>query len=100
MPFDCMFFFCLPILGGSFCLFLHFLMFFFASCLCRLNFYGRNSMGFSGTVSLISLSGCSKFARSSVCVGSLVVLGFLPFGGSFVGGFSSPAGIVMFIAPT
>ena len=75
-------------------------MFCFASCLCRANFYGRNSMGFSGVISLISLSGCSKFALSSVCVGSLVVLGFLPFGGSFVGGFSPPAGILMFTAPT
>ena len=53
----------------------------FASCLCRVNFYGRNSMGFSGVFSLISLSGCSRFALSFVCVGTLVVLGFLPFGG-------------------
>ena len=50
-------------------------------------------------VPLISLSGHSRFALSSVCVGSLVVLGFLPFGGSFVGGFCPPAGIVMFVAP-
>ena len=75
-------------------------MFCFASCLCTANFYGRNSMGFSGVISLISLSGCSKFALSSVCVGSLVVLGVLPFGGSFVGGFSPPAGILVFVAPT
>ena len=49
--------------------------------------------------SLISLTGCSRFALSSVCVGSLVV-GFLPFGGSFVGGFSPPASILMITAPT
>ena len=74
-------------------------MFHFASCVCRVNFYARNSVGFSGMVSLISLSGCSRFALSSVCVGSLVVLGFVPFGGSFVGNFSAPAGILMFAAP-
>ena len=33
-------------------------------------------------------------------MGSLVVLGFLPVGGSFVGGFSPPVGILMFTAPT
>ena len=49
-------------------------------------------MGFSGVVSLISLSGCSWFSLLSVCVGSLVVLGYLLFGGSFVGGFSPPTG--------
>ena len=81
-------------------LFLHFLMFHFAGCLCRVNFYVRNSVRFSGVVSLISLSGCSGFALSTVCVGSLVVLGFLPFGGSFVGGFSPPADILMFTAST
>ena len=54
------------------------------------------SMGFSGVVSLISLSGHSRFALPSGSVGSLVVLGFLPFCGSFVGGFSPPAGILMF----
>ena len=75
-------------------------MFHFPSCFCRVNFYVRNSMGFSGVVSLISLSGHSRFALSSVCVGSLVVLGFLPFGGSFVGGFCPLAGILMFTAPT
>ena len=32
-------------------------------------------MGFSGVVSLISLSGCPRFALSSVYVDSLVVLG-------------------------
>ena len=63
-------------------------MFCFACCLCGVNFYDRNSMGFSDVVSLISLSGCSRVDLSSVCVGSLVVLGFLPFGGSFVGEFS------------
>ena len=57
-------------------------------------------MWFSGVASLISLSGHSRFAISSVCVGSLVVLRLLPFGGSFVGGFSPPAGILMFVAPT
>ena len=52
-------------------------------------------MGFSGVVSLICLSGCSRFALFCLCVGSLVVLGFLPFGGLFVGGFSPPIGILM-----
>ena len=74
-------------------------MFHFASCPCRVNFYSRNSMGFSGVVSLI-LSGCSRFVLSSVCVGSLTVLGFLLFGGSFVGGFFPPAGILILAAPT
>ena len=68
--------------------------------LCRVNFYGRDSMRFSGVVSLISLSGCFRFVLSSVCVGCLVVLGFLPFGGSFVGVFSPPASVLMFAAPT
>ena len=75
-------------------------MFCFASRLCRVNFYGRNSMGFCGVVFLISLSGHSRIALSSVFVGSLVVLGFLPFGGSFVGGFSPPACILVFPAPS
>ena len=57
-------------------------------------------MGLSGVVSLISFSGCSKFALSSVFVAAFVVVGFLPFGGSFFGGFSSPAGILMFAAAT
>ena len=57
-------------------------------------------MVFSGVVSLISLSGHSRFALSSVCVGSLVVLWFLPFGGSFVGGFSPSASILIFTALT
>ena len=35
-------------------------------------------MGLSDVVSLISLSGCSRFALSSVCLGSLVVLGLSP----------------------
>ena len=100
IPFDCICFFCPPILGYSFCLFLCFLMSHFASCLCRVDVYGRNSMGFSGVVSFISLSGCPRFALSSVFVVSLVVLGFLTFGGSFVGGFSPPAGILMFEALT
>ena len=56
-------------------------------------------MGFSGVISLI-LSGCSRVVLSSVCVGSVVLLGFLPIGGSFVGGFSPPASILMFTAPT
>ena len=51
-------------------------------------------------VSLISLSGHSRFALSSACVGSLGVLGFLPFGGSFVGGFSPPASMLIFAATT
>ena len=75
-------------------------MFRVASCLCRVNFYGRNFMGFSGVVFLISLSGCCRFVLSSVCVGFFVVLGFLPFGGSFAGGFSLTTGILMFAAPT
>ena len=57
-------------------------------------------MGFSGVVPLISLSGHSRFALSSVCVGSPAALGFVPFGGSFVSGFSPPAGILTFAAPT
>ena len=57
-------------------------------------------MGFSGVVSLMYMSGHSRFALSSVRVSSLVVLGFVPFGGSFIGGFSPPAGILMFAAPT
>ena len=65
-----------------------------------MNFYVRNSVGFSGEVSVISLSGHSRFALSSVCVGSLVVVGIFPFGGSFVGSFSPPSSIIMFAAPT
>ena len=61
----------------------------FASCLCRVNFYGRSSIGFSGVVSLISLSGCSRVALSSVCVVSFCNC-VLPVGGSFVGVFSPP----------
>ena len=75
-------------------------MFCFAICLCRVNSYGRNSMGLSGVGSFISLSGRSRFVLSSVCVGFLVVLGFLPFGGSFVSGYSPPVDILMFAAPT
>ena len=56
--------------------------------------------GVQWCVLLISLSGCSWFAHSSVCVGSLVVLGLLPFVASFVGGFSPPSGILMFVDPT
>ena len=56
-------------------------------------------MRFSGVFSLISLSGPSRFALSSVCVDSHV-LGFLSFAVSFVGGFSPPANILMFAAPT
>ena len=48
----------------------------FASCPCRVDFYGRNSVGLSGIVSLISLSGCFGVALSFFCVGSFVVLGF------------------------
>ena len=47
----------------------------FASCLHRVNFCGRSFMGLSGAISLISLSGCSRVAFSSVHVGSLVVFG-------------------------
>ena len=50
-------------------------MLYFASCLRRVNFSGRGSVGLSGVVSLI-LSGFSRAALSSICVGSLVVLGF------------------------
>ena len=57
-------------------------------------------MEFSGVVSLIYLSGCSRFALSSVCVDSLVVLGFLTFGDSFVGGFSPPVCVLIFAGPT
>ena len=59
------------------CLFLCFLMFNFASCHCKVNFYVRNSVGFDGMVFLFSLSVCSRFALSSVCRGSVVVLRFL-----------------------
>ena len=69
-------------------------MFCFASYVCRVNFYGRNAMGFRGVFSLICLCGCSRFVLSSVCVGSLVVLGFFP-----VGGFYTPAAILVFTAP-
>ena len=34
----------------------------FARCLWMVNFYGRDSLGFSGVVSLVSLSWCSRFA--------------------------------------
>ena len=43
--------------------------------LCKVNFRHRSSVGLSGTVSLISLSGCFRVALSSVCVGSLIVVG-------------------------
>ena len=46
------------------------------------------------------LSGHSSFALSSVFVDSLVILGFLPFGGSFIGGFSPLPSILTFAAPT
>ena len=35
-----------------------------------------------------------------ICVGSLVVIRFVPFGGSFVGGFSPSTGVLVFTAPT
>ena len=41
-----------------------------------MNFCGRTFVGLSGAVSLVSLSGCSRVAFSSVCMGSFVVLGF------------------------
>ena len=47
----------------------------FASWLCRVKFYGRCSVGLSGVVSLISLSGCCSIALSPACVGPLVALG-------------------------
>ena len=56
----------------------------FAGCLCGVNFCDKDSMGLRVVVSLMSLSGCSSFAFSSLCVGSVAVLGLLPFGGSFV----------------
>ena len=87
-------------LSGLFLFFLHFLMFHFSIYLCWVNFHARNFLGFSGVASFIALCGCSRFALSSVCVGSLVVLGLLLFGGSFVGGFSPPVGILMLAAPT
>ena len=46
-------------------------------------------------VSLSSMLGCSRFALSTFFVGCLVVLGFLPVGGSFVCGFSLVVGILM-----
>ena len=51
-------------------------------------------------VSLISLFRWSKYALSSICVGSLIVLWVLPVGSSFFGEFSPPVGILMFTAPT
>ena len=57
-------------------------------------------MRVSGMVSFISLSGCSRFALSTVSVGSFVVFGFLPFRDSFVGGFPPLTGVVVFAAPT
>ena len=80
-------------------LFLLFLMFTFTCCLCSVSFCGRNSLGLSDVVSLI-LSGHSGFALSSVFMGPLVVLGFSPSGGSFVGGLSPAAAILIFAAPT
>ena len=53
--------------------------------------------GSVGVVSLVSLSG---FAISCGCVACLIVLCFLPFPGSFVDGFSPPASILLFAAPT
>ena len=76
IPFYCRLFLCLSILDDSFCLFLWFWMLWFASCLHRVNFCGRKSVGFSGTLSFFSLSWCSRVPLSSICVGSLVVLGF------------------------
>ena len=54
----------------------------------------------SGADFLISSSGCSRnaFCRGYVC--SSVVFGFVPFGSSFIGVFSPPEGILIFIAPT
>lgn len=57
-------------------------------------------MRFSDVISVISLCGHCRFALSSVCVGSLVALGVLPFGGSLVGGVSPPEGILMFAVAT
>ena len=91
--------FCLPILGDSFCLSLCFLMFWVASSLLGWMFM-LGILWVSVVWSLISLSGHSRFALSSIYVGYLVVLGFLSFGGSFVGGFSPPEDILTFAAPT
>ena len=67
IPFDWKFFFCLLISGDTFCLFPWFPILCFASFLCWVKFYGRNSVGLSGVVSLISLDGCSRAALSSIC---------------------------------
>ena len=73
IPFDCRFFLFVPLLGDSFCLFVLFLVLSFASCLCRVNFCGRNSVGLNGVVSLFSMSGCSRVSPFSICVGSVCV---------------------------
>ena len=60
-----------------------------------MNFYGRDSMRFSGVVSLISLSGCSRFALFFYLSGLSCCTWVLLVGGSFVGGFSPPAGLLV-----
>ena len=68
IPSDWGFLLCLPISGDFFYLFLQFQMLCFANCLCKVNICCRHSVGLSGDISLISLSGCSKVALSSVWV--------------------------------
>ena len=67
-----------------------------ASCPCRVKFYGRISMGFSGLVSLISLSVCPFFHSCGLSYFTWA----LPVGGFFVSGFSPPAGLVVVTTPT
>ena len=55
-------------------------------------------MGFSGLVSLISLSGCSRVALSSVCAGYCDVLGF-PVFGSFFDTFLYAVDLLVFTTP-
>ena len=44
-------------------------------CLHGVNFCGMGSVGLSYEISLISFSGCSRIVHSSICVGSVIVLG-------------------------
>ena len=69
-------FFISPFRGLLFvCLFLQFWMLCYACFIFRVNFGGSSSVGLSGVVPFISLSGCSSGALFYIFVGSLVVLG-------------------------
>ena len=83
IPFDWRLFLCLPILG------FHIFCFdisgysILPACICGVAFFSKSSVGLLGTVSLISLSGCSRVVISSVCVSSPVVFGLYLFVASF-----------------